>query len=68
MTARDKGETWTECYSQGQSEIFGLRVTGGARVKSGLNVTARNKVDIRIESDRRTKGEIGTKCFSQEHG
>ena len=43
----------------------GLRVTGGTRVRWGLNDTARNTGDIGIESYRRNKGEIGTECYNQ---
>ena len=46
----------------------GLRVTGGTRVRWGLNVTARVKVNVEIESDKMYKGERGTKCYSQGQG
>ena len=33
-----------------------------------LNVSARNKGDIWIESDRMNKGEIGTEFYSHKQG
>ena len=43
-------------------------MTGGPRVRLGLNVSARNMDDIGIVSDRNNMGETGTKCYSQGPG
>ncbi len=37
-------------------------------VRYGLNVSARNKGDIGIESDRMNKGDILTECYIKGQG